>query len=558
MHMGVKVFTSSIAKFLHVCAIGTQQFEGQQTHARRPRLVSSSGRTISARAQARVSRRDAIEACQDDAGIQKDFSRYGRGVARRTRHMRGRTTLIASLWLSSAAWSAQAAEPDASAESGSAEKATLSQFSLFEEYRLRIASHALPSVGPLGEAPRSNQQTDQHLRLLGDGSLSAAEDHFRAEMSGALWLDLDGGSAPGAASLFATQYDNARPWIAAYQLSAEWRRDKMLDHARVGRQASEHGMPVTFDGGSLGLRILDRRLLLFGFGGRTVHFFETKPGLFENWLASVGANYRPSEELAFEIDARIIQEQVLDIERSRRDTVSTASYGLSGAWHTENLYTKVFARGIDSRASHVGGNFQFQDTDLGLGLDARVHAQLVTLAEIAESENPFFSLLGPSLPHARFRFESWKDLPLGKDASLSLHLGWRGRQVIAHPEQAFNRNTGAVYLNTRIDNIVQRGLFLGGTAEGNYVPRALTREWVLAFGGYAGYFGDNVRTEVGTYFQQFKINYYQVAEELHNARTVYGSVSYRLLTWLDLRARYEIDIFDRYLQSFYLSARQDF
>jgi hypothetical protein len=471
--------------------------------------------------------------------------------------MRRHTARSAGVWLLSVTVNARAAEPAELAESGSAEPIMTSQFSLLEEYRLRIASHALPSVGPLGEAPPSNRQIDQHLRLLGDGSISAAEDRFRAEVSGALWFDLDGGSAPGAASLFATQYDNARPWIAAYQLSAEWRRDKALDHVRVGRQSSEHGMPVTFDGLSLGLRVLDRQLVLFGFGGRTVHFFESKPGLFENWLGSVGATYRPTGNLAFELDARIIQEQVLNVERSRRDTVTNGSYGISAALRNESLYAKAFARGIDDRVSHIGGNFQFQNTDLRLGVDARVHAQLVTLGEIVESENPFFSLLGPSLPHARFRFDSWKELQLGQESSLGLHLGWRGRQLVDAPEQAFNRSTGALYLNARIDNFVERGLFVGGTAEANYVPRALTREWALAFGGYAGYFGDVVRTEVGTYFQQFKINYYQVAEELQNARTFYGAVSYRMLSWLDLRARYEIDIFDRYLQSFYLSARQD-
>jgi hypothetical protein len=81
---------------------------------------------------------------------------------------------------------------------------------------------------------------------------------------------------------------------------------------------------------------------------------------------------------------------------------------------------------------------------------------------------------------------------------------------------------------------------------------------LLALGGSAGYNGVTVKTELGTYFQQFKINYYQQAEELHNARTIYGTVAYRLATWLELRGRYDFDIFDRYLQSFYFSARQDF
>ena len=191
-------------------------------------------------------------------------------------------------------------------------------------------------------------------------------------------------------------------------------------------------------------------------------------------------------------------------------------------------------------------------------MDARIHAQLVTLGEIVESENPFFSLLGPSLPHVRFRFESWKDVPIGQETILSFHLGWRGRQLVGYDEQPFNRNTGAFYLHTRLDDVLRRGLFVGATAECNYVPSALDRNYLLAFGGSVGYSRADVNTELGTYFQQFKINYYQRAEELHNARTVYGSVGYRLFDWLELRGRYEMDIFDRYLQSFFFSARQDF
>jgi hypothetical protein len=371
-------------------------------------------------------------------------------------------------------------------------------------------------------------------------------------------MDLDGAAAPGTASVFATQYDNTRTWVAPYTLSAEWRKYGALDHLRVGRQSSEHGMPLTFDGLSLGLRTLERKLLLFSYGGRTVHFFETTPGLFENWLAAAGFALRPTIGSAFEADVRYIAEQVLNADRSARDRVSNLSYGLSAALRDDNLFSKAYARGIDNRFSHVGGAFQFHHEGLGLGFDARIHAQVVTLGEIVESENAFFSLLGKSLPHARFRFDGWKDIKVGEETNWSIHLGWRGRQLIDHAEQPFNRNTGAVYLHTRLDDVIQKGLFVGGMAEANYIPHALNREMLLALGGSAGYNGVTVKTELGTYFQQFKINYYQQAEELHNARTIYGTVAYRLATWLELRGRYDFDIFDRYLQSFYFSARQDF
>jgi hypothetical protein len=261
---------------------------------------------------------------------------------------------------------------------------------------------------------------------------------------------------------------------------------------------------------------------------------------------------------AFEFDTRLIQEQTLNADRSQRDRLTNHSYGLSAALRSDSIYSKFYGRGIDSRISHAGGAFQYHNEGWKLGLDARLNAQLVKLGEVVESENPFFSLLGPSLPNLRFRFEAWKDFAVGAQSNLSFHLGWRGRQLVGYSEQAFNRNTGAFYLHSRLDDLLVRGFFVGAMAEYSYVPRSLLREWLLTFGGATGYSRGNFKTEMGSYFQQYKINYYQQAEELHNARTYYGSISYRLATWLEARARYEIDIIDRYLQSFFLSMRQDF
>lgn len=430
--------------------------------------------------------------------------------------------------------------------------------SLFEEYRLRIASHALPTSGPLGEPLRTNQQTDQHFRMLADGQVSGFDDHFRATLSAALWLDLDGPSAPGTASLFATQYDYAQPWFTVYSLSAEWQKYMALDHLRVGRQAAEHGMPLTFDGVSIGLRPLAHELLVFGFGGRTVHFFETTPGWFENWVASTGAVVQPTRSTTFEFDSRLIREQTFNVDRSLSNPITNHSYGVAASFHSLNLMSKVYARGIDRQPSHLGAAFLYQHERLGLGLDAHVNAQLVTLGEVVESENPFYSLLGRSLPYVRFHFDAWKDFALDQLTHLNIHLGWRERQLVGAREEPFNRNTGAVYLNVRVDDLVRKGLFVSATAERDYVPHAFNREWLLVFGGSAGYATPAVSTEVGTYFQQYKIIYYQNAQELPNTRTVFGSVGYTPAPWLQLRARYELEIFDRYLQSFFLSARQEF
>ena len=452
----------------------------------------------------------------------------------------------------------QAAEGVTTATPEETASAWTTNISLLEEYRLRIASHTLPSSGPLADPPAANQQVDQRMRLQADAQVDGMNEHFRGLFSGALWWDLDGAPQQGTPNLFATQYDRSNPWVAPYSLSAEWRNEKVLDHARVGRQATEHGLPLTFDGASLGLRPFGRPLLLYAFGGRTVHFFETVPNLFENWVASTGAVIRPSPTVQLELDSRLVQERVPDWETAQRIRITNFSYGLAATTKSEFLYSKAYARGIDNRVSHAGGALLVQLPSARLGFDARVNAQLVTLGEVVESENPFYSMLGPSLPYARFKFEAWKEFPLDERTTWSVHAGWRGRQLLGVDEQPFNRNSGGIYLHTRIDDLIRKGIFVGGTAEWNYVPRAMQEGWLLAFGGSAGYTGSIIKTEVGTYYQRFKINYYQQPEELFNSRTIYGSLAYRVATWLELRARYDFEILDRYLQSFFLSARQDF
>ena len=457
---------------------------------------------------------------------------------------------------------ADAARPDSSADErleDSEEPSTWSAgFSMVEEYRLRRASNVLVHEGQLGAAIAPEDQLDQRLRLHSDAQIDGADDHFRALFSGALWWDIDGRPAQGTPNLFVSQYDNTDPWVAPYALSAEWHDHGVLDHIRVGRQDAEHGMPLTFDGASLGLKPWGPPLLLFAFGGQTVHFFETMPGLFEDWVGATGAVIRPMPSLRLELDARIIKEGVADLETGEEAPLINHSYGLAASTKTERIYGKLYVRGIEEQLSHAGGAMQFHLLDARFGIDARLDAQLVELGEIVESENPFFSLLGPSLPYARFRFEAWKEFELNDEALWSLHAGWRGRQLISDEEQPFNRNSGGLYLHSRIDDLLSRGLFLEGSAEWNYVPGSLNEGWLLALGGSAGYKGSALRTEVGTYYQRFKINYYQRAEELQRARSIFASAAYRITDWLEVSGRYELEIVDRYLESFYLSARQDF
>ncbi|MBN2196072.1 MAG: hypothetical protein JW751_24865 [Polyangiaceae bacterium] len=433
-----------------------------------------------------------------------------------------------------------------------------SSLSLLEEYRLRRASRALTAQGPLGEAAAVDDQLDHRLRLHSDAQVDGVNDHFLALFSGALWWDMDGPETEGNTDLFASQHDDSRVWVAPYALSAQWRDAGVLDHARLGRQDSEHGLPLTFDGVSLGLRPFGPRLLLFGFGGQTVHFFETMPGLLEDWVASVGAVLRPSPALQFELDTRLVQERFDDSVEANGSDLTTLSYGLAASTRTELVTAKAQVRGLDEQLSHAGAAMQLYLPAYGFGVDTRLFSQLVTLGEVAESENPYFSLLGPSLPHVRYRFEAFKDQEFGDAALWTNLLGWRGRVVVGHDETPFNRNVGVVYLHSRVDDLILPGLFFGATVEWNYVSSSPGQPWLVALGGSAGYDGRRIMTEVGTYYQRFKINYYQRAEELHHARTVYGSIGYRMMSWLELRGRYELEIVDRYLESFSFSARQYF
>lgn len=430
--------------------------------------------------------------------------------------------------------------------------------SMLEEYRLRRASNVLVDPGQLGVPIAPEDQTDQQLRLQTEAQIEGADGHFRGVLSGVLWNDLDGRPQRGTPNLFVTQYADRQPWVAPYALWVEWHDAGVLDHARVGRQDAEHGMPLTFDGASVGIRPMGPPLLLFAFGGQTVHFFETIPGLLENWVGSTGAVIRPSPSVQLELDGRIIREQVPVFDTGQRFVVTDHSYGLAASTRTDSVFAKLYVRGLDAELSHAGGAIRFHPVSLGFGIDARIDTQLATLNEVAESENPFFSLLGPSLPYARYLFEAWKELELGGEALWSLHAGWRGRQLISDDPQPFNRNSGGIYLHTRFDDFLLRGLFVGATAEYDFVPGSTDESSFVILGGSTGYRGSTLKAEVGTYYQRFKVNYYQRAEELEDARSVFASAAYRLADWLEVGGRYELEVIDRYLESFSLTARQDF
>jgi hypothetical protein len=438
------------------------------------------------------------------------------------------------------------------------EPAWSGDLSLVQEYRLRTAGPGPSTPGPLGVPVAANPRTDQDLHLMLDGLGSGYHDHLQGQISAALWIDLDGYTPAGQPDLFAQPSDYLNPLFVVYALSAEWRRSLPFDYLRLGRQASEHGLPITFDGASASLRLWERQLSLFGYAGRTVHFFEVQPSLFESWVACTGATYRASENLRFEADTRLEHDTVLSQDAREAVWVYANSYGLTMSTRIEDGWAKLFARGLDRKPSHAGGVLHLGFPSIAAGIDAQVTAQLRTLGEISENESPFYTLLGPSLPNFRSRLELWKEIAVSRMTNLSLRAGWRIRQLLSGVEGPFNRNAGDLYFQAEVNNLGLRGLFATGILEWNYIPWSLTNSAFMTVGGSAGYTARRVKVEAGTYYQRWKINYYRDVEELQDARTVYGMASVRPLRWLEVRARYNLEIVDRAIHTVFFSLREDF
>jgi hypothetical protein len=237
---------------------------------------------------------------------------------------------------------------------------------------------------------------------------------------------------------------------------------------------------------------------------------------------------------------------------------NTNSYGVTLTTRWEELQGKLFARGMNRSFSHVGGVFHLQVPAAALGVDGQATAQLVTLGEIAESESPFFSMLGNSLPHLRARLEAWKEFRLGGAGSLGVAVGSRFRQLLSDQPSRFNRNLNALYLRGEVNDLGWKGTYASVSVEWNLPTQPTDGTRFFTLGGAAGYMSRRVKGEAGTYYQRFKINYYRDVQELEDARTVYAMAAYRLLPQLEIRARYVLEIVDRSIHAAYLTLREDF
>jgi len=448
-----------------------------------------------------------------------------------------------------------------------------------EEGRARFASGSDPN----------GQDID--VRLTADGGLSDRSDRFTARFALGLWFDVDGAES-GELTPAVSLHDQSVVDPDVYSLYGDYRPGGefgsrgFLKGVRVGRQTAGYGLPTTFDGASFVVSPLRPQVDLFAFGGRTVHFFEAADGLFEDWIGAAGVAVRPVEGLKLVADYRFASEDV-DTRRPGtarvggdgeeeeeeeeegedageiaygRASVQDHSYGLS-AWFNpaDWAWLRAYARGLGQQASHAGGAGMLFFPSVGLGFEASFDSQLVRLGEVSDSLNPFYAILGESLPHARWRADLFEELNTGAGA-FGIHLGVAGRAVLEGEEGPFNRSSSRAYLLLSATDIAVPGPYVSvvGDAWLAGLNPDIKGEGFLTVGGAAGYKGNALLAEVGTAYQRFKYAYYKNAEEISDVRSWYAEVGYDVVDWLRVKARYELEQFDWDVHTVTLSLGQSF
>lgn len=433
---------------------------------------------------------------------------------------------------------------------------------IVEQYRARAAYAAVPSDSIGGdEAPLDtmvrHDETDHDLRLFLEGGARDSQERFGVSFVVSAFVDADGSIPESAYSTFSSLQDvNEVKRVDVYEFTGEYRAPRgFLKLARVGRQTSEFGQPRTFDGGALTLRLLPTHLDLFLQGGRTVHFYETEAGLFEDWIGSGGIVVRPNPENRCEAEYRFLRE-----DTALQEGIQDHWYGLS--WWNRSLdwlHFNAYARGLDNVLAHAGGKGKLMVHSLAMGADFFVDFQPATIREVHEFDNPFFSILGKSTPHSRWLVDLWKEIKLGR-GELALHVGWNGRILLEGEETPFNRNFARFYLLAEITDLLINGPFVSVSGEYHYdsVIPGESGEKEITTGGAAGYHSDMFRVEAGTYYQRFKYTFFRDANETADVRTWYAALSLKPLHWLTLKARYEFEQFDWDVHTVTISAVQAF
>ena len=416
-----------------------------------------------------------------------------------------------------------------------------------EEYRFRSVS----SVA--GDTLFGKSQSDHDARVYAAAGFRDSKDRFYVTTSLGAWFDLDGidNGTPGTLGSIYDVGDPAK--LDVYSLYGEYHTSGWLKEIRLGRQQAEYGLSATYDG--LHARIRPLPIVdVFLFGGRTVHYFEEGADLFEDWMGSGGLSIRPLERLRLDLDYRFTME-----DTALEEGLMEHGYGAT-IWFQpiDWLYLKALGRGIDEQFTHAGLNSRLEWASLGLGIRLGMESQLVTLRELNEGENPYFAILGESLPHTRWEAAVWKSFATSA-GTYSLEAGWNGR-ANHKDEAAFNRDYGKIYLMFAAEDIGIKGPFVQVALEDHFAQLgpSFDDEGQITVGGAAGWATHKLRIEAGSWYQRFKYDYFQDVREIEDVRTVYGAVTWRALDWLSVKARYAYENMDRDLHSVFLTLSQSY
>ena len=424
-------------------------------------------------------------------------------------------------------------------------------------------------------------ENDALARLTIDASGASGDDKLSANLGLGLWWEVDG--QPPADSVNSFDSIHGTPgspfWLDVYRLNIEYKPDGLLRLLRVGRQDAEHGRPATFDGADAEFNVAPR-VQLFAFGGRTVHFFEIDPKIFEDWIGSAGANIRVNDDIKLELDYRILRDSVptqADVSVFAPGPVlgvgqlpQTLGVGpVVQTLFTDNTYGgtlqfrhggwalgRIWARWIGNAWESVGGAGRIQTADAQAGIEAKLDIQPVTLDELNEFDNAYFLTLGQSLPHLKATLDAWKAFETGSGI-FSAHLGGDVRQLLSGTEGLFNHNLVRAYLLATASKILGSNFYASVTGEfdrdGFNAP-----DGTLTASANLGWSNQCLKFEGGTYFQRWRYVYYEQPEEFANVRGYYADASYRLNRKYTFRGRYSYEIFDRILQTFTVSLSQAF
>lgn len=413
-----------------------------------------------------------------------------------------------------------------------------------EEYRLRSSS-----------AP---EQSSHDLRLGLDLGIQDGSGHLSAATQlGLFWTPLRE-VAEGTTDGLATVLDVRNPFFDVYQLSAEYKGAGLLRLVRAGRQTSEHGRPATFDGASVLLRPTGA-FSVFAFGGRSVHFFEVPQAgffTFDDWLASAGVGVKPLSWLRFEVDYRLLLERVRD-EAGELVPLTNHSYGAT-AWlrPSDAVWARLTLRGLDAQLAEASLSGHVFFTAPALALDGRFLLQPVTLGLLDELDNPFYLTLGRSLPHARWRLEASRSFPL-RTGAVEVHLGWTGRALLRDEETAFNRTSNRLFLSGGLRDVGLPGLSAQISLERlTNTAAPFVGKGIFTVNAAAAYERAVVRGEVGVQYYQYQYTYFRDVEEVADVRVVFAELRVKPWPWLSVRARYQLELFDRTRHTFTFSLAQ--